>query len=779
MDWRYLLFLFTIPVVCVSQNPQGKDSIRRLIRNSENDSVRTTYYLEMGDLYQYVNRDSALHYYHSALALSKRIRNIDLEGKTYNYLGAFFYINAEYDKTLEHFEKSLQLKQKIGDKGGMANSYNNLGVIARKNGQPAKALDYFNNALELRKEMLDKSDLTQEERIQSQKKMGKAFMNIGNVHYQVGDYPQALRNYKTSIAYYDSSDYKMGLSGCYNNIGSIFEQQKKYVKARDYFSTAAVIYKQEREYKNLGTTYNNIGETYLKENNFQKARNYFSKSMKYRKMTNDKLGISAVYSNQAETFLKMGDLEAARSKINKALKIDFEVDYKQGICEDLNFLGYLYFKQGKPHKSIDLVKRSLDISDAMYAPLQTKDSYKILSQAYEEMAHHEKALDHYKLYKKLEDKLFSKEKHRQIEELEMKYQVKKKQQELERQDLKLEKQQAVIKKQKIQKYAFIGGAGLLLIASVIIYLNLRDKRKANKVLRQQQEENEVKNIELKQQNEEIRSQRDELQRQRDMANTQRNQIAIKNNEITSSIQYAKSIQSAVLPEDNFITKILDHYFIFFQPKDIVSGDFYFINQKGNKMILAAVDCTGHGVPGAFMSLLGMSLLNDIIDEMGESNASDILNVLRTRVIQSLHQKNEPEENHDGMDIALCVWDKTTNMLDFAGAYNSLYFIRDNKLTEYKGTRMSISIRSKLEEAYTNHQIQLQKGDVFYLFTDGYSDQISDSTHKKMTRRRFKDLLLSINTQDLLKQKLEVVDYFEQWKGNYEQVDDVLVMGVRV
>jgi len=161
------------------------------------------------------------------------------------------------------------------------------------------------------------------------------------------------------------------------------------------------------------------------------------------------------------------------------------------------------------------------------------------------------------------------------------------------------------------------------------------------------------------------------------------------------------------------------------------------------------------------------------------DAGEILNVLRTRMIQSLHQKNNSPENHDGMDISLCIWDKDTNMLNFSGAYNPLYLVRDDKLTEYKGTRMSISIRSRLDESYKSHQIQLQKEDVFYLFTDGYADQISSETGKKMTRQKFKEFIVRINREDLLKQKAEIADYFDKWKGEYEQIDDVLVMGVRV
>lgn len=778
MRYLTLMFIF-LPFLSMAQLDSKRDSILTLIHEEESDSVKAIHFLNLGDLYQYQEQDSAIHYYRTALDIAHEIANKEIEAKCYNYIGVIYYYQSDYDKTLKFFEKSLSLKKKIGNKGGIANSYNNIGLIARKNGDLAKALSNFKGAFTIRREMLTELPLKDSaERKESLKKIGHALMNMGNVHYQLGDYPKAIEKYKNSISYYDSIGSKPGIAGCYNNIGSIFEEQEDYQKARHYYLLATDVYEKNGSLKNLGTTYNNIGETYLKENKFGLARKYFDRSLHYREEVNDKHGISSVYSNQAEMYFRQGNYQASLNIINEALKLDNEIGDKQGICEDLNFLGKIYLEQGNPNESIEMASRSLRISNAMNTPLQTQQSHFILAQAYEKLGQYKLALKEYKSYKQIEDKMFNKEKHKQIEELEMKYRVAENQQELEKQDLQLQKQEAEIRQQRTQKYALIGGAALLFISSILIYISLVQKRGANKELTRQKKEIESKNEELKQQNEEIKSQRDELQRQRDIANKQRNEIAVKNDEITSSIQYAKSIQAAVLPEDYAISKILEDYFILFQPKDIVSGDFYFVNQKHNKAIFAAVDCTGHGVPGAFMSLLGMSLLNDIIDEMRDLDAGEILNILRTRMIQSLHQKNISDENRDGMDLALCVWDKNTSILEYAGAYNPLYLVRDKKLLEYKPTRMSISIRSKLDQSYHKNRIQLKKGDVFYIFSDGFADQINGRTNKKMTRQRFKDLLMEVHSYDVSQQKEELQKFFNEWKDGYEQVDDVLVMGVK-
>ncbi len=773
-----LLILILLPALCFSQPKAKHDSIMKIIDETHLDSVKAKNYLEVGDLYQYSQQDSALKYYRKALSIAKSSNYKKIESKCYNYIGIIFFYQSEFDTTIHYFKKSLDLKKEIGDKAGMANSYNNLGIIAKNRGNYAKALEYYNEVLDIRKK-LHPSTASDEARKESLIKMGDALMNIGNVNYSMGDYPDALTNYNESLAYYDSVSHQEGISSCYNNIGNIFEEQENYDKAIEYYHQALDINLKLNEVRNLGTIYNNIGEISLKKSNLKMARDYFMKSLNCREQTNDKRGMSAVYSNLAMVYYKQEEYSAALNMINKALKIDYQIGDKKGTAEDLNYLARIYTAQHKYNEAIDMANKSLEISNSIQALLQSKESHRLLSIAYEELGNYSKALQEHKLFKDLDDRLFNKEKHEQIEELEQQYQAEKKQQMLEKQKALVKKQKAEIKQHKITRYFYTAGSIFLLIISSLIYWNYRLKQKANKRLNEKNVEIETQNEELQQQNEEILNQRDELQKQRDLANSQKNAIAVKNDEITSSIQYAKSIQTAVLPQNYYISKILRDYFILFKPKDIVSGDFYWFSKKEDKIIAAAVDCTGHGVPGAFMSLLGMSLLNDIVDEIRDIKANDILNILRTRMIQALHQTDLNDENRDGMDIALVVWNKNTNMIQYPGAYNSLYLVREGKLIEYKPNRMTISIRSKLDKSFTNNDLQAKPGDMVYLATDGYSDQISDRTHKKMTRQRFKKLLGKIADNDPATQKNELNSHFETWRGDYEQVDDVLVVGIRI
>ncbi|MBN2213850.1 MAG: SpoIIE family protein phosphatase [Bacteroidales bacterium] len=260
---------------------------------------------------------------------------------------------------------------------------------------------------------------------------------------------------------------------------------------------------------------------------------------------------------------------------------------------------------------------------------------------------------------------------------------------------------------------------------------------------------------------------------------QRDQIAFQNKEITSSIMYAKRIQSAVLPTEEFLKKLLPQHFILFKPRDIVSGDFYWITEKDRKIILVAADCTGHGVPGAFMSMLGVSLLNEIISNEDQLSACDILNKLRNNVKKTLSQKGRQEETKDGMDLVLCILDFSKKKLQFAGAYNSLWLLRDNELVIYKGDKMPIGIYVGTEKPFTCQDIDLKENDLIYLFSDGYADQFGGPEEKKFKSGNLKELLLTIHRKPLAEQK-EILDRtIEEWKGDLQQIDDIMVVGVKV
>ena len=288
---------------------------------------------------------------------------------------------------------------------------------------------------------------------------------------------------------------------------------------------------------------------------------------------------------------------------------------------------------------------------------------------------------------------------------------------------------------------------------------------------------EEKGLEILAQKREIEKQKQEVEEQRDYVTQQRDMIIEQNQELTDSIQYAKKIQTAMLNKEEDFASISSDYFFLFKPREIVSGDFYLFVQKGYLSYIAVADCTGHGIPGAFMSVLGISSLNEIIYQRAETNAARVLEKMRTKIIRSLHQTGQIYEAKDGMDIAFCIIDHQSNKLSFSGANHPLYIVRNNELIITKGDPIPIGIYFK-DLPFTNYTIDLEVNDSLYMFTDGYIDQFGGDEGRKFMQKTFKDLLLSINHLQMDQQKKALDRAFYQWKGKYSQIDDILILGFK-
>lgn len=263
---------------------------------------------------------------------------------------------------------------------------------------------------------------------------------------------------------------------------------------------------------------------------------------------------------------------------------------------------------------------------------------------------------------------------------------------------------------------------------------------------------------------------------------QKEKIEAQKKDIVDSIRYARDIQVAILPEIEEIQSALIQSFVLFKPKDIVSGDFYWYTKKNiskGKTFIAACDCTGHGVPGAFVSMIGNDLLNQIIVEKDNDNPGEILSLLSIGMKSVFTRTGSEQQAKDGMDMTLCVFDKNLKTLEFAGAQNPLFLIRNGELTEYRGDKQPIGGRTELNYHFTNHKIKLQKGDTIYIFSDGYQDQFGGEKNKKFMSKRFKKLLLDIQEKSMDRQRQILAQTIEKWKGDRTQLDDILVIGVRV
>jgi serine phosphatase RsbU (regulator of sigma subunit) len=319
-----------------------------------------------------------------------------------------------------------------------------------------------------------------------------------------------------------------------------------------------------------------------------------------------------------------------------------------------------------------------------------------------------------------------------------------------------------IEKQRLLLYFAI--IALILVSGLVyyIYRGYKIKKEAN--------------IKLEEKNRLISAQKDEIQKQKEIAESQRDLISYQKKHITDSIQYAKRIQTALLPSLELFSDEIDH-FVLYKPRDIVSGDFYWVAKIDGQQMVIAADCTGHGVPGAFMSMLGVSLLNEIILNRKIIQPDQVLNILREYIIQSLKQVVQTSGIKDGMDMCVCLIDFRKNKMQFAGANNPLWIFADGQLNEIKGDKMPVAIHDNMPP-FTNHVVDIKKGDTFYIFSDGYADQFGGPQQKKILSKNFKMLLQKVQNLPMLEQGAKINEFFEEWRKELEQIDDVCVIGIR-
>jgi serine phosphatase RsbU (regulator of sigma subunit) len=642
---------------------------------------------------------------------------------------------GNYEQAIQYANQSLELSKTSDLKTGLIESYISLGRINEKQGNYIPALEYYMKAISRLKEIENK-DILQ-----------RIYNRLGNVYMYLGDYSKSLNYHLKSLTIKEEQNDKKGMAISYNNIGTVYHKQKEFEEAKKYYLKSLEIEEAIDNKKAMASSYNNIGAIYKEQRQLDKALEFYFKSINIYKEFGNRKEIASIYNNIGFIYDMKGDSDKALEFYNKGLDISKEIGSKTGIADSYIQIGKYYNSMWEYKQAVEPLEAALEIGKQVRSLDIIQSSSKELSITYENLQQFKKAYNAFKLYQAANDKIKDEEKIKRFTQLEMQYEFNKKQKE----------QEFLLKRQRMITIFSIIGLSLMILLAFVIFRSYRRKKKDNQLLEQ-------KNI--------------EIEKQRDIAAAQRDQIGQQKKEITDSIYYASRIQAAILPPDDFMEKILPEHFIFYKPRDIVSGDFYWSYQKNGKIYISAVDCTGHGVPGAFMSMLGVSFLNEIVNKPGINNAADILNELRRYVIMYLHQEEKEGKSKDGMDMAMMIIDTANNRLDFAGAYNPLYHIRDDELHEVKADRMPISIYP-VDEPFKNHTIEAKPGDCFYIFSDGFVDQFGGEKISKFKPKNLKKLLLEHHKEPMKTQSKMLDAAFYKWKGTLEQVDDIIIIGVRL
>jgi serine phosphatase RsbU (regulator of sigma subunit)/tetratricopeptide (TPR) repeat protein len=681
------------------------------------------------------------------------------KGNAQNRLGSIYYMVGIADTAMLYYRSSLQIFKELKDLDKIGTLYLNMGNVFDFTGESDSSFNYTVKSLKIFKELNDKAA------------QSLAIGNLGNYYQKRGVFEKAIEYYIQELRVEDSLEMTSDKASTYNNIGTVNWQMMKYESALEYFHKANRIWLMDNNYYYLGPSYLNLGGVHQDMGNLDSARYYAIKALKISSETGDVNTESKVLNNLGILFEKLGELDSSEIFHKKALKVYGELGNLSGECSAMLNLSSLYESAGKFKKALTMIDRGIEIGLKI-------ENYRILAKFYHNKAglllklkRYKESTANFALYINGWDSIQSHQVLEATQEMQVRYETEEKDlmitnlnQENELKSALVDKKQLEIEQGQILRN-FLGlGVVLLILAVAGFYRSFRIKKKANSEIRE-------KNEELNTQNEEIMAQRDQLESQNIM-------IWEKNKQITDSINYAERIQKAMLPSGEKILSLLPDHFILFKPRDIVSGDFFWIGETKSSIILSVADCTGHGVPGAFMSMIGMELLNRIVTMEGIDDPGLILERLHEGINKALEQ--ETSELRDGMDMVLCSLNRTNGEIKFAGAKNSLIYIQERQLKVIKGDKFPIGGHEEEgKRKFTTHILEKSGSSLLYLFSDGIQDQFGGPTGKKYMIRRLVEFLQSISNLDLETQNQKLGEELDSWMGDQEQLDDICLLAVRI
>ncbi|MFH2095855.1 MAG: tetratricopeptide repeat protein [Bacteroidota bacterium] len=655
--------------------------------------------------------------------------------------------------------RELDISGRIKNKKWLAQSYNDIGIAYFKLGELDSALFFYNKSLSIRKELNDKNLIA------------SSLSKMAVVYLEQGNFDQALASNLEVLKVYEEQGNENYTALTLNNISVIYDKLKNYDKVIEYGNKAIAIHLKNNNDYQAAFCYSNLSNAYKAKGNIGLANDYLRKGLeifiKYNDRSNEAAALNGIGVNLR---MESKDREAL-VYYQKAYNIAVEMEDKLNIALFAHNLSGLYSDMGNYTLAEKYSLSSLENTEPTNK-YQLALIYRQLAGLYAFLNNGKKSKYYLDRYAEIKDSIYNIESSGKVAEMETKYQSEKKDKELIIKDAEISKQQADASRKAIQLNAILIGFLIVLIFSTLILRLFLQKKKANRVLAMQ-------NIEINRQKQEITEQRDEIEAQRDRLNEQNILLFEQKKAITDSINYALRIQQAILPTGEYAKSILGEHFIFFRPKDIVSGDFYWGTKINEWLIISVADCTGHGVPGAFMSMLGVSFLNEIVRKKEITRADQVLNELRKSVIESLQQKGAGDEQKDGMDMSLCVINTMTLQMQFSGANNSLFLINEQKeLVEIPADKQPVGIHGNMKP-FTNRIVRLKTGDCLYLFSDGFQDQFGGPKYRKYMSKQFKELILNIANKPMNEQKQILELTFDHWKGENEQIDDVTVLGLKL
>jgi tetratricopeptide (TPR) repeat protein len=643
--------------------------------------------------------------------------------------------------------QAKSIAEKINDKRGTSESLNNLAFALFNSGKSDSAIILYHKSILLSRQAGDSANVID------------ALNHLGYIYREKGDNTSALKFYNQALSSNVDEKNISQAANSYLNIGVIYQDQKNLPEALRYEQTGLKLYLETGLDAKIANCYARIGNVYNEMKDSAKAEEYYKKAMPLFEKGKSKRGVAVCLNNLASFYEDRHQMDTAEDYYLRALNIREQIGDKNGAALICNNLGEFYNKIKKPERALIYFTKGLNLAQEIGYQDGMLTNYLGLSITYERLGDDKKALENYRNFHNIYDTLFNQENSKQINELNSQFDVERKQKKIELLTKGAVLKDAIIEKKNTQAwFLYAGLIGIVIIAFVILRSAVKSKR-ANVI----------------------------LENQKNKIAEQKKIVEEQHHDILDSINYAQRIQTAVLPSNAEMKSLFPKSFVFFQPRDIVSGDFWWMGQCGKIKIIAVADCTGHGVPGAFMSLIGNTALNEIVKEKHISDPGEILAQLTLAIVGVLKQEQQSDSTtdsnyflkgvKDGMDIAICCLDEENGILKFSGANNPIYYVSEGMISEIKGDRQPIGLFEGNLKPFSVHTINLKKLEMFYLFSDGYADQFGGENGKKFKYSCLKDLLFSIHKKSTAEQEQELSSTFKSWKGKLEQVDDVCVVGI--
>lgn len=658
------------------------------------------------------------------------------------------YKTVNVDTALLYANKGLSAAEKINYRAGIARGLFDLGYIYL-NHENNKALDYFTKSK------------TVYEKLKNTDMVASALGGMGICEMHLGNYPNSIEYNIESVKLKEKLDNKANLAAGYINLLALYEHVGNYREALRCGFKALRLKEEMNDEDGISMALGNIGTCYYGMGIHDSSLYYNQKALVLRKKFGDIDGIGLCYNNIAADYSELKDDDKALKYLLLSKDIYEKSNDRQQLAMIYGNIGEIQVRKKNYKEALSNIHKALNISRETGAMDDVKNMLHSLSLCYDHLNDMKNAYIYYREFVNVKDSLLNIESTKQIAEIQTKFETTKKEEQirdLEKnkkiQQLELKNKESDIKKQRTVLFLISAGLLLVLLLAFFVFRGYRQKKKANEALQAAYNIIEEKN----------------------------HLVEEKQKEILDSIHYAKRIQQALLASKSVLDINLggmENYFVFFNPKDIVSGDFYWATnahtREGEELFfLACCDSTGHGVPGAFMSLLNIGFLSEAIKEKDIFKPGDVFNYVRKRLLDSISKEGQK----DGFDGILVCINKTLGKISYAAANNSPVIISNNQLAFLHADKMPVG-KGELEKPFATHVIEYKKDDTLYLYTDGYADQFGGPKGKKFKYKQLDELLLSVCSESPEDQSKRLAKRFSDWKGNLEQVDDVLVIGIKL